>query len=122
MNEQHQDVIKSLLQECSRLDQNKKQSRRYSKEFKNNLKFLYTQGYSKKELVKLIPVSIFSIEQWTQDISPPSFRKIKISENKKIIKSDNLVDNSKLLNQIIFNQRLIMFLLILLLAEMISLH
>ena len=122
MNKNHQDVINSMLKECSRHDQSKKQARRYSKQFKENLKFLYIQGYSKKELIKLIPVSIFSIEQWTKDISPPLFKKINLSENKKSRNLNKPSNQSKINDQIIFNQMVMIFFLTLLLVERIFLH
>ena len=80
-------LVEKLNAEILKLPKHK-MKRRYSQFFKKGVRDLFSSGLSIKEICDLLPISTFTIREWTKDIrqtpdentGPGSFVKIKVEQ------------------------------------------
>ena len=74
-------IIQFLQYECEQKKNVKKSGIRYSKKFKDGIRELHESGLTDKQILKLVPVSIYSVQNWTNKKRDKTFKKIKVVNN-----------------------------------------
>jgi len=77
-------IIEFLKAECDSKKNTKRSVIRYSQRFKTGVNDLYKSGLTDKQILKLIPISIYSIHNWTGRNKDKRFEKVKVVNNKPI--------------------------------------